>query len=171
MGAPRKFDHDEARALHAAGVPVKEIAARVGVTVTAIYRLVTSGWLEREREYGRRYQKSALCADCGGPCTRAGHPSQGAHGVTLCLTCAKKRDRTRFVEIDGEMHAKCFTCSEMKALDEFAAGNRYRDVRPNGVHASCRDCNTAMKRAWRNANREKQRAYDRERKRRQKAAA
>jgi hypothetical protein len=166
MGAARRFDHDEARALHAAGETVSQLAARYGVSYHAMRLVVNDAALKVWKTYHAAWQRSGVCHDCGGACTREAHPSQGAHGVPLCISCAGKRRRTRFTDVEGVTHAKCFSCGVAKPLDQFPGGTSYRDVRTNGIHNACRDCNTALKRAWRDANRERVRAYNRERRRR-----
>ena len=39
-GAPRKYDHDKVRALRAAGKKAEEIAARLGMSVPSVYRIL-----------------------------------------------------------------------------------------------------------------------------------
>jgi hypothetical protein len=39
-GAPRKYDHDQVRALGAAGKKAEEIAAELGMSVPSVYRIL-----------------------------------------------------------------------------------------------------------------------------------
>lgn len=59
-------------------------------------------------------------------------------------------------------------CKQWKPRSEFPRGTK-----ADGLHGECRSCQTEIKREWREKNRERERAYDRERKRalRQKVAA
>lgn len=176
MSAKRRFDHDEAIELRAAGWTWVALAGRYGVTPDAVSQAVRRAtdpeWAERQRMYKRAYRLSAECYDCGAACTRMSRPSQGAFGVALCTLCANKRRRTRFVFDDaGEVvGARCSGgCGEIRPLDEFPGGIRYRDVRPNGVHRTCRACHTRRRREQRARNPEADRAYDRAYRRRKRS--
>lgn len=165
----RKFDHDEARARHAAGESVSALAEAYGVTYNAVDRVVKPGRLEIEARARARYTEKQVCDVCGG---RAWKQAQRTDdGRNLCRSCRGKERRTRFTEVDGGVHALCFGCRKVKPLDEFPGGVRFRDVRPKGVSGECRACQTRKRRERRHANPEATLAYHRSYRRRRKQAA
>lgn len=147
MSAPRRFDHDEARRLRAEGVRVVEIAGRFGVSKNAIHLVVNDDYRARQRAYHAAWQKSGVCADCGGPCIREAHPSQGAHGVPLCIVCAGRRNRTRFrYDAEGAVtEIRCSTCKQWKAASSYQGHHG----RAEGKHQQCRACGTRARRDYR----------------------
>jgi len=146
----RKFDWDEATRRYRKGESPTELAAEYGVTPQAIHRIVVPGCRDRDNARKAVWQRQGVCVDCGGPCTYGTRPR--AFDVLLCMVCAQIRKRTRFSERNGVVFARCFTCGKDKLLDEFPGDTHYKDVRPKGVHGTCRSCHTAIKRAYRAAH-------------------
>jgi hypothetical protein len=148
----RKFDWEEARKRHQAGESIAKIAADLGVSHTAVHRVVNPKVHDQMREYGRNWQKSGVCGQCGGANTRR---------YPICLACANKN---RANVKDGT--AYCPKCASWKPLDQFTP----TPSRPGRqVHGECRACGTQRRAAWRDKNRERQREYDREYRRRRRA--
>lgn len=168
---PRRFDWDDARIGFANGETPKALANEYGVSETAVRRVVIPGEQEKDNLRKAQWQSSGVCADCGTSCTHPNHPSQGAFGVPLCEPCSGRRRRTRFVATEWGLMARCFSCGEIKTLDNYPGGTRYKDVRPKGVHGCCRACQTEIKRRWRLKNAEKEREYELARAERRRATA
>lgn len=159
-----KFDWDDARRRRAAGETYTALACEYGVHINTV-RLACND-VERQKSNARvsAYQRSGICRDCGA----AGVvPLALAHGTRngRCRPCAAKvaatsvRDDTLW----------CTSCHEWKPDADFPGSRSepHRRLR----HNSCRPCLTELKRAYRARNREKTRAYDRDYKRRRRAAA
>lgn len=92
MGAPRRFDHDEARARHAAGEKAAVLAREYGVTKKSIYDVVSPVDHEQRNEYAREYQRRTQRVTCPGGC---GALVWRRHGrVPLCPACTGVARRT-----------------------------------------------------------------------------
>lgn len=158
----RKFDWDEALRLREAGATIKSIAATLGVSETAVFRVVKPGERERFAEYRKNFDRTGQCSDCGGPMNR----TAAYNGSTRCVRCSAIARGT--TARDGEL--QCITCREWKPDDSFPH-NRVEKHARRGRHHECRACNTASRRAHRERNREADNAYQREYRRRRRAAA
>lgn len=156
----RKFDWDEARHLRAGGLTYAAIAERFGVTTQAVVFACDDEARARQRVRHAAWRASGRCADCG---------TQNTKDSERCIACAGKARRTRFrYDASGQLIAvRCAICKSWKPSSEYAKNA----AESEGLHAQCRNCNTAMKRRWRAANREWQRASDREYRRRRRAQA
>jgi hypothetical protein len=149
----RRFDHDEARARHTAGEKILALAIEYGVSETAVSRALDPRRRERDNEATRRW-RTGTCEDCGGPAMRlvGAKLKHNPDGRTLCLACRSKDRRTAVLVFDnGVVAVKCLTCKDWLAPARFPKGTRYRDLRPGGFHNSCRTCQTALRRAYREA--------------------
>ena len=159
----RKFDWDEARARHAAGETPGRIAAELGVTEQAIRRVVIPGERERVAEYGRAHTVGAgACDDCGGPMNLASR----YNGSTRCRACSAVARATTVRP--GAL--QCCRCHEWKPDDDFPS-NRSEKVARRGRHGVCRPCQTIARREYRQRNRERDNAYNRQYKQRQRSQA
>lgn len=158
MASPRRFDHDEARARHAAGEKVADLARAYGVTANAIYFVVSPEARERALAYSRRW-RTGSCADCGGPAMR---PTPGsskqihADGLTLCNRCRRVRKRERLAfDTNGVLvrvrctSRDCANGDRWQPPEHFARGSRFRDVRDGGIHNLCRACLTRARQSYR----------------------
>lgn len=160
----RAFDHEEAQALRADGWTYPALAERFGVSVTAVARVcdpevrarmdaAAKGWLAENRR----------------------RPCRGGCG---CLVWLQNKGRTGycpscFAELraaagvrEGEL--RCSKCGGWKPDAEF--GRAKRKTR-RGRRLWCRACESAARRARRHANPERERKYERDRKRKGKAMA
>ncbi len=164
MNVPRRFDWDDARRRYANGEKIGTIARSVGVSWTAVQRVVVPGRFEQMRDAQRQWQKTGVCDNCGGPMNRS---SRSSGRSLVCPTCAATARRTTI----RETTLLCVGCREWKPDDDFPR-NRVEASR-RGRHTSCRACQTVQRRERRHRNPEASRAYDRAYKarRRREAAA
>lgn len=154
MPPPRRFDHDAARALLAAGFYQKDVAAMLGVSQNAICRIATEKNTRLVSERAKaRYR--VPCSKCGGPCVSAEHPSKRGKGSqpprAICRSCAGKerRRRFRYDEMGQVAAVYCPTCKTFKHPEAFGRGITFKDVRPGGFHKSCRNCLTKLRQDYR----------------------
>ena len=152
----RRFDWDEARGLRDSGMAYTKIAERLGVSAQAIRRVLIPGEYERMDAASSAWLRGGTCERCGGSCTR---------GHDYCAACLPHVQATTV----REHELQCTTCREWKPDDAFA-GDKRRVAR-RGRHRQCSECGTKARAAYRKAHLEKQRAYDREYKRRHRVAA
>ncbi len=152
----RKFDWDEARARHAAGQSIAALADEYAVTWNAVHKAITPGAYEQELAHKRKFALTGRCDDCGGPMNRLSRYS----GTTRCKPCA---DNARANVRDGRVY--CPACATWKPLDHFSPSAQRK---ARGVHGECRACDTARRKAWRQANREHENRVLRERRARKK---
>lgn len=161
----RKFDWDEAKRDHAAGVNIQTLADRYGVSYTAVYRVVVPGVNERMRANLKRFEENhrvPCIEECGRTVSYIGARYHGGRCVE-CATLAKATS-VRPAEL------QCATCREWKPDDAFP-NNRQENGARRGKHAQCRPCQTIARRSHRQRNREAENAYSREYKRRRREAA
>lgn len=153
MPPPRRFDHDAARALLAAGFYQKDVAAMLGVSGHSIWRIAS----EKNRINTSERAKTrwrGTCSKCGGPCVSETHPAKRKRPTpprALCQKCLgiSRRQRFRFDELGQVAAVKCETCKEFKHPEAFGAGIKFRDVRPQGFHSCCRACLTKLRQDYR----------------------
>lgn len=154
----RKFDWDEARRLREQQKwTYAQIALHLGVTDSAVRRVVIEGEAERLAEYSRLLAATGRCDDCGGPMNHLSR-YRGSRRCKPCADIAKVK-----VNEHGDLY--CFNCDSWKPPEAF-----YRNLaRPTrGVSSECRACSNTRRQRNREANRERERAYTRERRRRMK---
>lgn len=137
-----KFDHDEARRLRAEGMTHSAIAEKLGVSASAVQRVVTPGTIEKRAAYERDWGHQGDRCECGNVIHR-----RTALRTGKCRECAM-RDRRTSVRPDELF---CFRCEEWKPDDEFPS-DRNRPAR-RGKHNYCRKCQTEMKREYRRSRR------------------
>jgi hypothetical protein len=161
----RAFDWDEALRLRVDGWSYNRIADHFGVTETAIRRILVPGLQERMNARVREYQREhkpqqGTCPDCGGI------NSQGRYRPeSRCRECHVKHLATSV----REDTLQCGGCRYWLPDEDFPHAHNRKARR--GRHALCRPCQNVAKALNRAANRERERVYDRERKRRAKAAS
>ena len=134
----RKFDWDEATRRYECGDPIKEIAADLNVTYTAVYRVVRSDVRERMRVTGAAWIMSGVCEECGKPGVSRNreHPR--------CEECATKARATSV----GDGILQCMSCREWMPDDGFPM-NRAGRVLRRGRHYNCRVCLTKQRQDYR----------------------
>jgi predicted Zn-ribbon and HTH transcriptional regulator len=161
MGAPRKFDWDEAARLYETGLTYEEIAEALGVSSSAVWLALNPEARARGDARKWQWQREARCPDCGAQTTRT---HIGAD--SRCKRCAALARATsvRATEL------RCMTCREWKPDEEFPSNRAATKVR-RGRHRQCRICQTVARRDHRARNREADNAYSREYKRRRRRAA
>lgn len=143
----RKFDHDEARRLHAEeGLGWAEIGRRLGVHPASVMRVCDPRTRERMRLAGLRHAY-VPCTVCGEPCSR--YRQQGDY--PRCQRCAGADRQTRFrLDELGQVAAvRCQACRRW--LDPGLFQRNRTDSR--GIHEQCRECGTRARRAYRQAGR------------------
>jgi len=81
----------EARRLYQDGLTRVEIASRLSVALTTVYRWVDPVYAERIRRQSReaKRRRTGTCEDCGAETRYNGHAENGASH--LCLPCSNKR--------------------------------------------------------------------------------
>jgi hypothetical protein len=174
---------DEAARRHEAGESVAALADEYDVTVTAVYqaiRRLNDPALKAAENATRKAARTTACETCGGPAMKliGSKLRHNRDGHVLCASCRNKtrRERFRFDETGALIAVRCSSvdCANgdrWQPPEHFAGHTNHRDIRPKGVHGLCRACNTVQRKRYRQEHREHERAYDRERRRRQRAAA
>lgn len=150
---PRAFDWDLAVSLFERGFSVGRIAAQLGVTQTAVSRVLSPEKRERMNQRARAFTMSGVCEGCGARCVRQGHPSQRSRdGRVLCQQCRSKTMRKHLrLGADVILRLQCPGCSTWKPLDEFAPRVR-RTLEAGqalGAKSYCRACDSAARAAYR----------------------
>ena len=142
----RRFDWDAARSLYVQGVPIKGIAALMGVSDTAIRRVVIPGQREivnrRASAWASAWASAPVpCVEgCGRSCSRIG----AKYGGGRCTECAIVHRST--TARPGEL--QCAVCREWKD-DEAFPFNRHDKIGRRGRHGTCRPCLTIARREYR----------------------
>lgn len=144
MAGPRLFDHDEAVRLRAEGLTYKRIAAHMGVSEYAVYRVVKRQtdpqWKQRENRYQREYQRRTLRKPCAG-CARLVWSHSNRSG--LCPACSGLA-RSKGVRPN---ELQCARCEAWK--DDLQFPRRRLAKARRGRHMHCRACSTIIKQEYR----------------------
>lgn len=159
-----RFDWEQARRLASEGMTHADIAKRLGVSTSAVWRVVDPKRqarlnVQRGEQQSIRRLWVGECKDCGGPAsTRFGQHER-------CIPCSALHRSTSV----REDTLRCSTCRLWLPDDEFprAVDNKSR----RGRHALCRPCQNVARQLNRESNRERERTYSRERRRSIRAAA
>ena len=161
----RKFDHDEAIRLRAEGWTWQSLADHFGVVPQAVRRVVNPT-VRKRMDKNTKERFKALCGDCGRECTHNWWTKRARHDRVVCFHCSQIRTREEnlLTRLDPDGNIRCSKCGEHRTHD------MYRFDRGFPV-SHCRTCETASRRANREANVERERAYMREYHRKRKAAA
>jgi hypothetical protein len=138
-----KFDHDEARARHAAGEKIGTLAREYGVAWASVGRVVDPAFRAKFDGASYAWIRAGVCPDCGGPATRLGKSRQHR-----CMECSAKALAT--TARDGEL--QCSHCHEWKPDASFPR-DRSHKIGRRGRHASCRACQAELRRRSRHARR------------------
>lgn len=159
----RAFDHEEARALRADGWTYPALAERFGVSEAAVARVCDPEMRARIDAAANRWARENR-RPCRGGCGRlVWLQNRGRTGY--CQSCFAELRAAAGVR-EGEL--RCSKCGGWKPDAEFA---RQKRKTRRGRRLWCRACETAARRANRNANPERERKYERDRKRKGKAMA
>lgn len=140
---PRKFDWDEARRLRDQGLSYAAIGQRLGVSETAVWRVISEDRMVYTLASNARRQTSGTCHVCGAPCSH--NATQNRRGgrqpdQDLCRSCAN----TTSVR---PTTLKCSECGDWYPDDAFWR-NRANPHR-RGRHQSCKACGVARRKAYR----------------------
>lgn len=164
MPQPRKFDHDEARRRYTAGEKASALAAEFGVTSNAVLRIASPGAGEAfKRASAAFYARNHVpCEVCGKSClglTITSKAKRCPDGRALCIRCRadERRERLLFDEQGNLVSVRCLAldCANgerWQSPDNFANGQRHREVRAGGIHNRCRACGTRDRREYRHRN-------------------
>lgn len=169
---PRAFDHDQAREFYAEGASLAELAAVYGVVPQAIKRVVDPVTYERMSTRTREFFKT-VCEDCGGPCSKNWYNSRPTLRMdrVVCVRCAgvRRSEEALLARLDEDGNLRCSVCGRWKPMAEYASRRTSQGmVVPRH---DCRECSSAARRRHRHANAEATRAWDREYRKRRRAAA
>lgn len=166
MSAPRRFDHDEARRFYATGDwSYAALGRHYGVTDHAIRAAVNPDVRRMKNENSRAYV-TMICEDCGGQCIHNYWAKTVRNDRIVCRACAfqRLREESLLARMNAAGDLLCRSCGKYKPMTDFVA-------KANGSPRPwCRECSTAARQAHRVANLEASRAYDREYRRRRRAA-
>ncbi len=154
----RKFDHDEAKRRKEAGESVASLAREYGVTPHAVWMVVSPKSKADNLRAQAKLRAKGRCERCGGW-------KHGATAAKVCQRCAADLKITTVTETT----LQCIRCKEFKPDAEFPF-NRAESAIRRGRHGECRACNTIARREHRQRNREADNKYQREYKRRRRAA-
>jgi len=148
MSVARKFDWDEAKRLRSEGWTYVRIAAVMGVTDTAVIRACDDRQRAASKARVAAFQRSGVCVDCGGQCSRNATDllNQKFHG--RCRRCADVKQATSVRRLE----LQCQTCREWKPDRDFVSNKTLGHRR--GRSQSCRSCQTVLKRAYRTATKQ-----------------
>lgn len=155
----RRFDHEEAAGRHAAGESLAALAREYGVTASAVGYAVWPGAKARRRLYAMEW-RTGRCEACGGPAMRlvGTKTKYNRDGRCLCAGCRSvaRRERLRFdrggvLEAVRCVNRDCANGERWQPPENFTRGEKFRDVRPGGIHGSCRACQTRTRRRYREA--------------------
>lgn len=162
----RAFDHDEARALREADPKrwtYDALAAHFGVSAVAVCRVVNPAVDGNMRAAATAYLR-AHRTPCKGGCGALVWTYANPDRTGLCPACHGAQRAADGVRDDELL---CRICGEWKPDDDF--GGKGVKAR-RGHRSNCRACETKARRAHRQANREHERAVERERYRKAQAA-
>lgn len=163
MGPAPRFDHEKARELRAEGWTYVALANRFGVTPEAVRRVCIPEVAARMARAANKWAHNNRRAPCLGGCGRLVwtlNPDRTGY----CVACLGAL-RTGPNVCDGEL--RCTTCDEWKPDSDFPANG---PAGRRGRRHECRSCSTKRRREHRAANRERDRAYQREYKRTRRTA-
>lgn len=135
-----RFDWDQARSLRAAGMSYDSIARRLRVSPNAVARVCDPERYHDMKVAVRNWQRAGRCIDCGA-LGRTRYIRKYSNG--RCKSCATKASATSV----REHELQCHRCQLWKPDDSFQSC-RTRQAR-RGRHQYCRQCNTEVKREWR----------------------
>lgn len=141
----RKFAWDEARRLSGEGLSDAQIAAQLGVSATAVYRVVKPGARERINAKSMAWKMGGTCPDCG----KTGVSRQALDKPHRCVECAQKVQATSVR--DSEL--LCFVCREWKPDSEFPYNRNVRGRPRRYRHTLCRGCQAGARRRARHRRR------------------
>lgn len=142
----RKLDWTRAAELHQLGLTYEEIGRRYGVSGQAVALAIHPERRARYEAYSKKWQRTGICDDCGGPMNRASR----SQGHSRCQRCAAARAATSV----REDTLRCFMCRDWKPDDEFPKGGIRSESNPRrGRHSQCRGCNTIARREYRERSR------------------
>ena len=145
-GPAPKFDHESAKRMREDGASLAKVAARFGVSPAAVWRVTAPRGRETFAENVRRRQQQGTCQECGGPCS-----SNGSSPAKLCAECAAF---AKVLVREGE--AWCSDCEAWLPKERFT-----RESSRRGVRGTCRNCDTARRRAYRHRHSARHRVVDR----------
>jgi hypothetical protein len=141
----RKFDWDEASRLYNQGVSLVEIGRRLGVSYTAVRRIVVPG--VKEVHDAHALARSAAPVPCIEGCGRTCTKIAAIYHSGRCVECAAIRQATTARE--GEL--QCYVCREWKPDEDFPH-NKSEKFGRRQRHTVCRPCGTIARREYRNRN-------------------
>jgi hypothetical protein len=143
VGAPRRFDHDEAYARWLAGESQTAIAASYGVSQAAVSQAVLRHDPAKRaalNAYHRAYQRERLRKPCVRGCGRLAWHGRGREGVCIPCTAAARTTTVRETEL------LCTKCDEWKPDEAFPHGH---GKARRGRHSLCRTCQTRERQDYR----------------------
>jgi hypothetical protein len=143
----RGFDHDEARVLHNMGWSYNRIAKHMGVSFSAVRRVLNENareYIDAKNKERIRAQRQPCLGGCGTLVWR--HGAQGRARSGYCPRCFPA---AKYADDVAEHALRCRECDEFLADEQF----RLRSDQPKhyrrGRHSVCRECESAMRDEYR----------------------
>lgn len=143
MSKPRSFDWDAAKSRWEAGETVTALALEYGVSRRAIWFACHPVGYAASLNARVELQRSGVCVDCGGQCSRNATDLRSGRRKGRCRACASKGQ----VLSVRDAELRCVTCREWLPDRRFPH-SRSREHR-RGRHMQCSVCGTLAKAAWR----------------------
>lgn len=136
MSVPRKFDHDECRALYATGEwTQRALARKYAVSATRIWQIVVPEHQARSIAYSKAWLRERYnepCENCGKPTWKRGNAS---NRTGLCLTCWGLSRRTAEHGTETRYTSWGCRCDDCRA----ASAKARRKRRANDPNARAKD--------------------------------
>lgn len=140
----RKFDWDEARRLHTAGVSKTQLADRYDVSLAAVQRVLDPDARAAMRARSAAWQMAGTCVVCGKP--GVSRKRRDGRKGARCVGCAADAKRTclRFDELGEIAEIRCYICKAWQPPTAFPP-----KFREKSNQHRCTACDTTARRAYR----------------------
>lgn len=150
----RKFDYEEAQRRYAAGEKIQALAVEYGVSNARVNQVVNPEVGRKAKELSAAYRWH--CPECG---------AETRHKNARCNPCAALALTT--TALDGKLH--CSKCEQWLSPEMFSTNRTEAKYSRENRRRICRKCDTKARADYRQRNREREKTYSREYKRKRAA--